>query len=542
MTISQLITDEVEQFFAPVSTDAINALISKYQRDRVQLESVSNIVLDGLSSVFHYFTSGNLKGERYISVAPSTLFNPVGAVASLNSAYWSQALALTDVLDFMPQKRREEWNTQIHEMTTPDFVEDTVRATLMDLILMRSQFFSERVDGVFRALSKSHVTNTPEGFNKRMIIENVISSYGTVEYNKAGYIHDLRCIVAKFMGLEDPSGHITGRLIDRIKNTPGEWVELDGGALRIKVFKKGTAHLEVHPDMAWRLNAVLASLYPAAIPSKFRTKPESRPKEYRLIQQPISTDVREMLYEGTYFDESNYQRVGSDHQKYLKRIHSFCFKYTSKEHPTTLSAAKAALEAIGGVVQSNGEIWFDYNARDIIQEIIIRGCLPDDKSHQFYPTPKWLAERLVDMAELEPDMKCLEPEAGLGAIADVIAERIPNDKVDCVEISELRCEVLKAKGYMTLCKDFLTMKYDHRLFKPWPRIIMNPPFSEGRALAHVKHASTWLTEDGILVAIMPASYIGKDILPGFHITWSERIDNAFDGAGVSVALMKAVKK
>ena len=32
----------------------------------------------------------------------------------------------------------------------------------------------------------------------------------------------------------------------------GEWIAIDGGALRLKAFQKGTIHLEIHPDMAWR--------------------------------------------------------------------------------------------------------------------------------------------------------------------------------------------------------------------------------------------------------------------------------------------------
>ncbi|MFB8828749.1 hypothetical protein ACE0DR_03920 [Azotobacter sp. CWF10] len=46
------------------------------------------------------------------------------------------------------------------------------------------------------------------------------------------------------------------------------------------------------------------------------------------------------------------------------------------------------------------------------------GQLPDAKSHQFYPTPAPVAERLVQWLDIQPTETCLEPQAGQGGIAD----------------------------------------------------------------------------------------------------------------------------
>lgn len=90
----------------------------------------------------------------------------------------AKALNMTDVYEYMPNNRRTEWNEQIREMKTPDFEEETVRPTIMELLNSRQQFFAERVDGIFRALSGDHVTNRPEGFGKRMILARVFNEYG----------------------------------------------------------------------------------------------------------------------------------------------------------------------------------------------------------------------------------------------------------------------------------------------------------------------------------------------------------------------------
>jgi hypothetical protein len=47
--------------------------------------------------------------------------------------------------------------------------------------------------------------------------------------------------------------------------------------VRIRIYRGvGTAHLEINPEIAYRLNGVLANLYPLAIPAQFRARPKSR--------------------------------------------------------------------------------------------------------------------------------------------------------------------------------------------------------------------------------------------------------------------------
>ena len=64
-------------------------------------------------------------------------------------------MQLTDVLDLMPQARRDAWHASIREHKCPDFDEATVRATLEDLLGQRHTFLAERVDGFFEACRAS---------------------------------------------------------------------------------------------------------------------------------------------------------------------------------------------------------------------------------------------------------------------------------------------------------------------------------------------------------------------------------------------------
>jgi len=46
---------------------------------------------------------------------------------------------------------------------------------------------------------------------------------------------------------------------------------------------------------------------------------------------------------------------------------------------------------------------------------------------------------------------------------------------------------------------------------------------------------------GRLVAVLPASARGKDILPGINATWSREYKNEFSGTSISVVIMVADK-
>ena len=205
------------------------------------------------------------------------------------------------------------------------------------------------------------------------------------------------------------------------------------------------------------------------------------------------------------------------------------FGYGEKDR-AAMAEAEKALIAIGAVKAGNH--WqFDYEPTEVLDQVVCSGCIPDQKSHQFYPTPQAVALFAVSAAQIEDSHSILEPSAGVGGISDLL----PRLGTLCVEISSLHCKVLKAKGYEVVEADFLAWK-PCRLFD---RIVMNPPFSEGRWQAHLQAAADMLKPDGRLVAILPASAKGKDLLPGWSLEWARTFDNEFAGTSVSVVVLIA---
>jgi hypothetical protein len=339
-------------------------------------------------------------------------------------------------------------------------------------------------------------------------------------------------VIAKFMGRDEPGYSVSDGLITALRGRWGEWVNVDGGALKIRLYKKGTAHIEVHPDMAWRLNQILSHLYPLAIPPEFRTKPKKKPKEVQIIQRPLSFAVVHVL-SGMKQAVRHIKQEGNWRQPVRhEKIHNALeFGHYGALDKHVGAEVRTVMESIGGVRVDN--YWqFDYSPFDVLSEIVASGCVPDQKAHQFYPTPEKLAKIAVEWAGITEECSVLEPSAGQGGIADLL----PKERTTCVEISGLHRQILESKGHKVIWSDFLPWAQER--YKTFDRIVMNPPFSEGRAKAHLEAAAGLLKPGGCIVAILPASFKDKDILPGWKVEWSAIHSGEFAGTSVSVVMLR----
>lgn len=122
----------------------------------------------------------------------------------------------------------------------------------------------------------------------------------------------------------------------------------------------------------------------------------------------------------------------------------------------------------------------------------------------FFPTPESVADEMVAAAGIEAGMAVLEPSAGMGHIAERI--RAAGVDPDVIEIATDRRELLEVKGFNVVANNFTEMNQaDLPDGAGYDRIIMNPPFSDGRDIQHVQHAYTLLKPGGRIVAIMGES-------------------------------------
>ena len=105
-------------------------------------------------------------------------------------------------------------------------------------------------------------------------------------------------------------------------------------------------------------------------------------------------------------------------------------------------------------------------------------------------------------------------------------------------MSELHCSILKQKGFKKVINvDF--MKYESN--ELYSKILMNPPFSQNRAINHIEKAySHHLKEDGLLIALMPSSDVKKLNLRSAHMT-QEEIDHTLFSVSINISLVKIYK-
>lgn len=134
----------------------------------------------------------------------------------------------------------------------------------------------------------------------------------------------------------------------------------------------------------------------------------------------------------------------------------------------------------------------------------------------YFPTPRTVAARVVELAEIPEGARVLEPSAGKGDLADAVRRAVPSATVDVVEVIPRLREVLELKGYQLVGDDFLQFNGG-----PFPRIVMNPPFEHGKDADHVRHAYDLLEPGGVLVAIVSEGLFFRENAAPFRAWLSE---------------------
>ena len=224
----------------------------------------------------------------------------------------------------------------------------------------------------------------------------------------------------------------------------------------------------------------------------------------QFLKQKSETDTLTLLEQNltvaAFYED---MRCFSASKKYCKDNPYCKFQYPKPDDVRTKRLQKAgitdtdelaaAVECFDTLLQS-AVIPPDPNAIRL-RDMLYRAKMYQKGDIQF--TPPELAKELVALAGVRKDSRVLEPEAGIGNIADVAKE--VTDHVDCIERMTDFCEILKLKKNNVIGNDLLTAEtapiYD--------AVVMNPPFSE--ECEHIKRAFDFLRPGGSLVAVCSSS-------------------------------------
>jgi predicted RNA methylase len=169
------------------------------------------------------------------------------------------------------------------------------------------------------------------------------------------------------------------------------------------------------------------------------------------------------------------------------------------------------LTAMGGRWHTGKQVHvFDVDPAPELKTVCETGVIALPRDYEFFPTPAALVARVIEQAGLQAGMRVLEPSAGDGALAMGAAEIVGREMVTCYELMPRNVAALNSKGFL------IDGPTDFLQTEPEPRfdaVILNPPFSGMRDVAHVIHALKFLKPQGRLVAIMSTHWQNVDTKP-----------------------------
>jgi protein-L-isoaspartate O-methyltransferase len=158
---------------------------------------------------------------------------------------------------------------------------------------------------------------------------------------------------------------------------------------------------------------------------------------------------------------------------------------------------------------------------------------------QLFPSPPALAARIVDLAELSPGQKVLEPSAGTGAILEAVDAASIALEVTAVEINRELAEALRGRWQDVRHGDFLELGVEQ--LGCFDRILMNPPFANGQDVEHILRARELLKPGGRLVAICaggPRQHTALlPLVKASGGTWEALPSDTFAGTSVRAILL-----
>ena len=498
------------------NNDRIDFLVENYNNTVFSINAVY-ASLEQYKLVENYMCDGRNNGY-----APKK-----DALNSVLKGYWNEFYNNLNLRDFLSTDRKKEFEKMM-DGDLPEYTVDNLKATAMTLYSDLEKYYIEKVDSLFKRLSGDHVTNKPCGFSERMIYKYVWDCpFHRIRYQSSDEIHDLRSVIFTILGKPVPSRNDTSNLLGCIYEV-GEWYDFDNGAFRIKVFKNGNAHFEVHPYIAVQLNDVLAKLYPSAIPDKYR-KVTKKIKEFEYVENQLSSSEISFI--------ENLAR-GKGSTLYLEPW--------KKELIYSLGGTVDERDRLqyGRKIGTYFEVNFPYYIQPVIREILKRGSLGDYKSFQFYPTPDNVCDDAIELIKhnITSVETVLEPSGGTGALVRAIHRNLgSNVEIDSIEINPIHCKILenctKNKGTV-INHDFLKVEPN----KQYDVVLMNPPYSLNRWMLHLEHA---LKFSNNIVAILPTGNRSKVVelaeQNGYNVYVQGEYDN-FDKTNIKVSLYHLVRK
>lgn len=161
---------------------------------------------------------------------------------------------------------------------------------------------------------------------------------------------------------------------------------------------------------------------------------------------------------------------------------------------------------------------------------------------QLFPTPRPIADRVAELADVRPGQEFLEPSAGTGALVDAVLAREPSARPYLVEINSRLAAVLADKytppedAAAGICRNVIEGDFVEAWASlgSYDRILMNPPFGDAADIEHIELAAKMLRPGGRLVALCAAGPRQHAQLRPLASHWEELPEGSFRQQGTDV--------
>lgn len=159
---------------------------------------------------------------------------------------------------------------------------------------------------------------------------------------------------------------------------------------------------------------------------------------------------------------------------------------------------------------------------------------------QLFPTPRGVAARLVELADIQPGARVLEPSAGTGALIGAMGGRMfghAGGALFAVEVNAKLAERLRSEFPLTTVHTGDFLEWGNTLAPSFDRVLMNPPFENGADIKHIRHALAMVKPGGRMVAICADGPRQREALQQIASSWEELPAGTFEGTNVRAALI-----
>ncbi len=160
---------------------------------------------------------------------------------------------------------------------------------------------------------------------------------------------------------------------------------------------------------------------------------------------------------------------------------------------------------------------------------------------QLFPTPPEIADRMMEVAEIEPGDRVLEPSAGTGCLLDPLFSADGTDwrlgrngQLVAIEINRDLADALRRQYVAADVRQGDFLQCDPAELGTFDVILMNPPFENAADIKHIEHARKFLRPGGRLVAICADGPRQRERLMPHAAVWKPQDGTAFKEQGTSV--------